>query len=368
MKRVAVIGAGRIGKLIAEDLSEDFKVTLIDNCNLQFGHLSEDPFEKMTCIEASFTEDKYYKDCDVVINALPDHIGFHALKHILGTGKNVVDISFMEENPRCLEELAVENKAIAIVDAGFAPGLTNLIVGKEMRIGGLKDVTIMVGGVPKVRTLPWEYECVFSPATVLEEYARPVRVIENNNVIAREALGNIEFVEVSGLGTLEAFETDGLRTLLAYTDINMREKTIRYPGHAEKMKMFRDAGFFSKKRIRVAGREVSPFDVSSKLLEESWGESKDDISIMRVNCRGKSRFAEYELIDYAQKGFTSMARVTGHTCAAAARFLLNQTNIKPGVYPLESKPLQEEGAYREITDHLKKKNICIKTKIREVRG
>lgn len=361
MKKVAVIGAGRIGKLIAKDLSKDCRVTLIDQCSLQFKFLSDLPNEGMECVEASFTDDQYYKDCDVVINALPDHIGFHALKHILESGKNVVDISFMEQSPYELSRLAYDNGCVALVDAGFAPGLTNLIVGKEMRIGGVEDVTIMVGGVPRDRYLPWEYGCVFSPATVLEEYVRPARIVENGKIVTREPLDDVESIEVNGVGTMEAFETDGLRTLLWSGIANMREKTIRYPGHAEKMKLLRDAGFFSKEEVSVMGKRIKPFDVASKLLEKSWGEAKEDISIMLVECVCEDRIVTYEVIDRAQKGFTSMARMTGHTCAGVARFLM-QADLEPGVVPLEVSGLQKEGIYRDITDHLRKQNIQLDVK------
>ena len=66
---------------------------------------------------------------------------------------------------------------------------------------------------------------------MIEEYTRPARYIENNQLIVREPLTDCEFIEFDGVGTLESFNSDGLRSII-YTMPhipNMKEKTLRYP-------------------------------------------------------------------------------------------------------------------------------------------
>src|SRR5690606_28022112 len=101
-------------------------------------------------------------------------------------------------------------------------------------------LSIMVGGLPVERSWPWEYRAPFSPSDVIEEYLRPARLRIAGRTVEREALSEIELVDLPGVGTLEAFNTDGLRSLLETLDFeDMVEKTLRYPGYAEKMRVLR---------------------------------------------------------------------------------------------------------------------------------
>ena len=88
-----------------------------------------------------------------------------------------------------------------------------------------------------MRTWPWEYKAPFSPIDVLEEYTRPARYVAGGRLVTMPALSEPELVDVPGVGTLEAFNTDGLRSLLATVKAPfMVEKTMRYPGHVEKIR------------------------------------------------------------------------------------------------------------------------------------
>ena len=102
---------------------------------------------------------------------------------------------------------------------------------------------------------------------MIEEYTRPARVVEDGRVVTRPALSEIETIEVPGVGTLEAFLTDGLRTLLTTVPArSMKEKTLRYPGHAEAMRALRECGFFETERVEAGGVSISPRAVTEKLL------------------------------------------------------------------------------------------------------
>ena len=74
----------------------------------------------------------------------------------------------------------------------------------------------VVGGLPKIRTLPFEYKAPFSPIDVIEEYTRPARFIENGHIVIKPALSDAELIDFEKTGTLESFNTDGLRSILFY--------------------------------------------------------------------------------------------------------------------------------------------------------
>ena len=95
------------------------------------------------------------------------------------------------------------------------------------------------------------YKAPFSPIDVIEEYTRPARYVENGNIIVREPLTDSEYMEFEKTGTLEAFNSDGLRSILFTMPhiLNMKEKTLRYPGHAEYVRVLKQSGFFNKEKI-----------------------------------------------------------------------------------------------------------------------
>src|SRR5690606_33720977 len=108
---------------------------------------------------------------DMVVGALPGFMGFEALRQVILAGKNVVDIAFFPEDPFRLDALAKEHGVTAIVDCGVAPGMSNLFAGYHAaQWAEMETFECYVGGLPRVRTWPFEYKAPFSPIDVIEEY------------------------------------------------------------------------------------------------------------------------------------------------------------------------------------------------------
>ena len=166
---------------------------------------------------------------------MPSRFGFATLDAILDLGKHYCDISFMPEDAWELDEKAVAAGVIAVVDCGVAPGMSNLQAGLAARhLDPCHSIDIMVGGIPRDPKPPWNYKAGFSPFDVVEEYLRPSRIIENGEMVIKDALSEPELLEFEGVGTLEAFNTDGLRSLAETIKVPMmRERTMRYPGHRD---------------------------------------------------------------------------------------------------------------------------------------
>ena len=174
------------------------------------------------------------KPADLVINAVPGFLGYETLKTLIETGKNVVDIAFFPEDALTLDDLAKQHGVTVVMDCGVAPGMDNIILGHYNSKMTLTDFECLVGGLPKVKKWPFAYKAPFSPVDVIEEYTRPARYVENGNEIVREALTDCEYVDFEEVGTLESFNSDGLRSIIKTMPHipNMKEKTLRYPGHA----------------------------------------------------------------------------------------------------------------------------------------
>ena len=343
--KVIVLGAGLVGGPMAIDLANDenFEVSVADICP---DHLEKfNGFENTNTIQKDFYETEnvkeIVKDFDIVLNAVPGFMGFQTLKAIIESGKNVIDIAFFPEDLFELDELAKENGVIAISDIGVAPGMSNVLIGYVSNLLDKTDKAIIyVGGLPKVREWPYEYKAVFSPIDVIEEYTRPARYIENGKEVVKPALSDPELMDFPFVGTLEAFNSDGLRSLAKTIDAPyMIEKTLRYPGHIEKMKVLRETGFFSKDPVDVNGMMISPLDFTTKLLFPKWQlkEGDEDVTIMRIIVEGEKEGKRlryvYDLFDEydSETNTHSMARTTGYTATTALRMVATGLYKEKGV-------------------------------------
>ncbi|HEX9935300.1 MAG TPA: saccharopine dehydrogenase C-terminal domain-containing protein, partial [bacterium] len=289
-----------------------------------------------------------------------------ALKTLIGTGKNVVDISFFGEDPFSLDGMAKSKGVTAVVDCGVAPGMSNLILGYHDSRMDVESFECLVGGLPFERKWPYQYKAPFSPADVLEEYTRPARLVENGRIVTKPALSDLEIVDIEGLGSLEAFNTDGLRTLLKTMRIpSMKEKTLRYPGHAELMRILSDTGFFGTDPVDLHGSSVRPVELTSRLLFPKWrlGENEREFTVMRIIIRGKrdGRPARvlYDLFDQGDAGTktSSMARTTGYACTAVVRLLLEGRIEEKGVIPPE-RIGAIPGCFEFVMEYMKERNVA----------
>ncbi len=348
MSNIIVLGAGMVGSVMARDLSENHDVSVADIDKVTLKILKK-RLSQINTIELDGTDFTTLKTAiepfDLVVCAVPGHLGFETLKNIIEAGKNVVDISFAPENCLELDYLARKNNVTAVIDCGVAPGMDNLLLGFHKTRMDIEFFECLVGGLPKERRQPFEYKAPFSPIDVIEEYTRPARFVVHGRVVTREALSDRELVNFDKIGTLEAFNTDGLRSLMhTMQDIpNMKEKTLRYPGHVESIRTLRASGFFSQEPIQINGMEISPLEFTSKVLINEWKlkPKEQEFTIMRVTIRGqeggKLKEYIYELYDEYDKvkQETSMARTTGFTATGIAQLLLKGKFDKTGVFAPE---------------------------------
>jgi lysine 6-dehydrogenase len=372
--KALLLGAGRVGAAIARDLAaeEGWRVTVVDRSRGSLEAVARAaPVETQEADLADPSQiTRLASGHDLVVGALPSFLGYRALEAVLEAGRSYVDISFFEEDPFTLSAKAQEKGVTAVVDCGVAPGCDNLILGHlTTRLERVDRFTCLVGGLPAARSLPWEYKAPFAPYDVLEEYRRPARYVDDGRVVTAPPLTDLEPIEVPSLGTLEGFLTDGLRTLLTTVQVPfMKEKTLRYPGHAEKILLLEASGLLSDRPIDIRGASITPLELTSRTLLPLWelSEGEVDLTVMRVIVEGEAEGVAlrltYDLLDRRDaQGISSMARTTGYTCAAVARLVASGAFDLPGVWAPEHVGMTE-GCYERVMADLARRGVRFETR------
>jgi saccharopine dehydrogenase-like NADP-dependent oxidoreductase len=375
-KKILVLGAGLVGSAIAEDLNKVHDVTSLDPSQERLDFMRSKGVNTIKG-DALHAEEltRIVGGYDLVIGAVPGFMGYRVCETVIRAGKNMVDISFFPEDPFGLDELAGKHEVTIVTDCGVAPGMGNIILGFHDTQMQVQRYECLVGGLPVVREWPWEYKAVFSPIDVIEEYTRPARYVQNSQEVVREALSDAELIEFPGLGTLESWNSDGLRSLIktmAHIP-DMIEKTLRYPGCIEYLKVLRAAGFFSYDAVEINGNQVRPIDLTAKLLFPQWKlkPGEEDFTIMRIVMdgveHGVNKRYTYHLLDRFNRDTQtiSMARTTGYTCNAVAELILDGSFVKPGINPPEYVG-RAVGCFERVVKYLAERNVIYSLEAKEI--
>ena len=371
-KKICVLGAGLVGKAMAIDLAKNHDVTALD---INDAALAEVSSTGIKVLKIDFNDETALRDAvegfDLVVGAVPGFMGFSTAKTIIAAGKNMVDISFFPEDPFALDALAKERNVTIVTDCGVAPGMANIALGYHHDKMKIHSYECLVGGLPVVREWPYEYKAVFSPIDAIEEYTRPARFVQNGQLVIREALSDAALVSFDGIGTLESWNSDGLRSLVTtMSDIpNMIEKTLRYPGCVEYLRVLRESGFFSYEPVEINGVSVRPVDVTAKLLFPKWKlkPGEEEFTVMRIRIEGEEQGQpkkyEYHLLDRTNKETStlSMARTTGYTCTAVVNLVLEGKFTRKGICPPEYVGAEDKG-FDFVMDYLRARGVMLTVK------
>lgn len=369
--KIAVLGAGMVGSAIAKDLSAKHDVTSFDKSEANLKNVQQHGLVQTKQCDLANTSafNSMFSEFDMIVNAVPGFMGYKTLEAIINVKKDVVDISFFPEDALSLHELAVKNGITAIVDCGVAPGMSNLVLGRYNEEMTIESFECMVGGLPKIRVKPFEYKAPFSPIDVIEEYTRPARYVENGHIVTKPALSDAELINFEKVGTLESFNTDGLRSILftmAHIP-NMKEKTLRFPGHIALIQSLKQAGFFNTEEINVKGKNVRPLEITSAILFNQWKlqPGEEEFTIMTIKLKG-TRNGQPETVEYflydeydLLTGTSSMSRTTAYTCTAAVNMLDEKLFTAKGVFPPELVG-KHKPCFDFILNYLAERNVVYK--------
>jgi lysine 6-dehydrogenase len=305
----------------------------------------------------------FLKSVEVAVSALPHGIVHHSDLAAVSAGAKMVNIAF-EDEQMALDGEARKSGALIIPGCGVAPGLGGILLAHGLdQIGGGDEGHILVGGLPMKPEPPFDYRLVFSVVGLLREYTEEARVFRDGKLVRVRPFSTVEKVEFPPpLGSLEAFCTDGLGSLV-YTMKGMKildEKTLRWPGHAEKMDLLMQAGFFSKEKVRAGDAEVSPFEVSSAVLAKTLSRGDPmDMTVMRVIAKSSNRSCVYDMVDRYDAGnkVTSMGKTTGYTATIVAQMVRSRNIMEKGV--LAPEKALKGGTVRSHISELKSRGVSI---------
>lgn len=337
--RVLILGAGRVGARTLSyllKLLEDAEFYVIDADKSRLDRVKGYP--RVTAIlydSAKLME--IARRSDLVVSALPSSIAYKVISEVAGSCADIVDVSFFEEDPFALGKIAEKCGSRIVVDAGFAPGYSNIVAGYAFyKLGMVDDIEIAVGGIPSEPIPPIGYAVTWNARDLLEEYTRPARYVENGEVKAIDPLSTAYRIDIEGLGALEGFVSDGLRTMLRTIKArNLREITLRWPGHISAIRLLRDLGFLDEEEITINGSAVKPIDFTAQVLERRLRLEVGDIAVLAVRASdgGGRAYREIAILrgtpgDPATPAFTALV----HAFTAS---LIAREDIGPGLLPPE---------------------------------
>jgi len=333
--KAAVLGSGLMGGVVAWDLARSEGVDSVVVSDVDEERLSavkkrsggrKLSVEILDISDRRRTE-RFLKQFDVAVSALPHGIVHSSDLAAVASGTKMLNIAF-EDEQMGLNSAATKSGALLIPGCGLAPGLGGILLAHALKtLGGGDEGHILVGGLPQVPQPPFGYRLVFSIVGLLREYIDDARVFRDGRLVKVRPFSTVEPVDFpEPIGKLEAFCTDGLASLV-YTMKGMRildEKTLRWPGHAERMGLLQDAGFFDKDRMKVVGGDVSPLEMSWAVLGKKLSQGDPhDVTVMRVIARSKTGEFVYDMIDRFddREGVTSMGKTTGYTASIVAQLV-----------------------------------------------
>ena len=283
MKDVAVIGAGKIGSMIADLLgrSGDYRVTMVDRSADQFARLETSaPFKG---VEMDVLDQRALTDLlrgkFAVLSAAPYHLTTRVAEAAKAAGAHYLDLTEDVASTRHVKALAVDAQTAFIPQCGLAPGVITIVAADLCkRFDVLNDVRMRVGALPKYPSNALNYNLTWSTDGLINEYCEPCEAIVNGELHETPPLEELEEFALDGV-TYEAFNTSGgLGTLcetLAGKARNLNYKTIRYPGHAHIMKALLND-------LRLRDRR----DVLKDILENAVPATLQDVVIVFVTVSG----------------------------------------------------------------------------------
>jgi lysine 6-dehydrogenase len=360
--RYVVLGAGRQGLAIAFDLAkfcQAKEVVVADNdaAVAATGARRVNSLVRKRIVRARQADAgsavslaRLFRGMDCVVSAVPYHFNYGVAQAAIKSGCHFCDLG--GNTGVVLKELTLDSRAkksgvTLVPDTGLMPGMGNtLAVHAIKKLDQPREVHIRCGGLPQKPRPPLNYKLVFSVEGLINEYFGTAYIIRNGKTASIPTFSELEQIEFpQPVGKCEAFVTSGGTSTCPWTlEGVVREydyKTVRYPGHYEKIRTLLELGFFDQEPVKVRSGRVIPRQLSHELITRKIDFPRDkDLIVLRVTAAGKLAGREtrvtYDLIDFQddKTGFSAMERTTGFPAAIVAHHLA-QGKAPKGAIPLE---------------------------------
>ncbi|MGC8572893.1 MAG: saccharopine dehydrogenase family protein [Caldisphaera sp.] len=367
MVNIGVLGIGNVGKRAAFLLKrEGFNVTLFDYNEDILKNTAKElnlNYKKVNALNKNEVMSSL-SNIDLVVTSLPGSVAHKALKNLVESGKNVVDVSFFPEDPSDIGEIAEKEGLSVLLDAGVAPGLSNMLISyAKNEIGEINRGVIYVGGITEKPDPPLGIIASWNTMDLIDEYRRKARFISNRKIMEIDPLKSEKGkIYVKGVGELEYFPTDGLRSLLkTFNNLEyLVEYTLRWPGHIEFMEGLNKLGFLDHKKIKMNNAEIYADEFLSYIIS-NYKPNLKDIVVLVVEAFTQNKGIRFTQITKPENEFTAMSRVTGSFLSySAIEFIKGKIKRSGLIYPEE---LGEENIGKEIIEMMANDSMNINKEI-----
>jgi lysine 6-dehydrogenase len=340
--KMMVLGSGLQGSACAWDLlrTTDADVTLADaHPGVLPAVLEEYRGGRLTVTTLDARDHAGVRDSMAgqtgVLSALPYYLNADMAKLAVEAGVHFADLGGNTDIVRQQQRLDAEARARGVsvmADCGLAPGMVNILAAEGIRrLETVEAVRCYVGGLPQDPQPPLNYTIVYSLEGVLDYYTTPSWILRDGRPIRVEALSELELLEFPAPARrLEAFHTAGGISTMPWDFEGripvMEYKTLRYPGHADIIRVIRELGLFSTESVDVHGAAVRPRDVFVALVDAKLRRPQArDLVALRVvvsgRCDGQPATVTFSLLDLFDElhGISAMMRTTGYSLSVTGQ-------------------------------------------------
>lgn len=383
MRRFLVMGAGKMGIVLAKDLIESDnrnKVTLVDISSKRLQKAKKFiKSERLILLKKDVEKEKQRQDIfkgqDVALAALLHKHSLLALETAILKGVHFADLVGEKPLDRLKYDSEAKKKKVTIISGlGVSPGITNICVGRAVHLlDEVEKAMIYVGGNPVYPKPPLNYRIVYAVESVLDFYERKALILKKGKIKEVPPLSGIESIQFPHpFSEMECFYTDGLSSL-AHTmqgkiKGELAEKTIRHKGHAQGIKILKECGFFSRQPIKLHNTKVIPRELLEVLLDSKMKLGKErDATLLRIVVEGKKSSKPtthiFEMIDLydSEKDYTSMGKTTSFPASIAAQMIASGKIAQRGsLFPEE---IFQSELYQPLMDALKERGVVVTHKV-----
>lgn len=318
MKKVLILGKGRIGKAI----EYYFKKM---NLHLKVGF---------------FSKKSDVKNSSLLIGALPGEVGKISLKLALKFKKDLIDVSDVDYTFYLKRKKEIEERGISVFPGcGFSPGLVNLICGKGVRKNKVKEIEIKAGTLsPEKNFFPFLW-CL---KDLIESHQVKATLVKKGKKIKVAPFSDYRKERIENI-TAESYLAEGLESLVENLKVkNMSYRILRPLGFLNFFSYLDSYGFFKKENLNF----------TKKVLE---GKKEDNITLAKVKIKTKDKETIWKIKSFSRKNdkLNSMQRITAVFPAVLTKILFKKGFTEKGLFFPEELG-KDKDLFEEILKGVKK--------------
>lgn len=344
---ILIFGAGKIGQTLAHILAQakEYHIWLAD---IDIEQAKKSPKKNLEPISLNIRETtsvlEWAKTQGITacVSALPYHLTTEAAKLSALLGAHYFDLTEDIHSSEEINQLAAMSPQAFAPHCGLAPGLINIIAHDLMQsFSRVEDVKLRCGALPKNTGNALHYSLTWSTDGLINEYGNPCNSIIEGQYVQVSPLENLEDIHIDGLD-YEAFNTSGGIGTLIRNQVgkvkNMDYKSVRYPGHCEKMRFLMNGLKLNQDRKTL-----------KKILEQAIPTTKDDVVLIYVSVTGEKNgeftreafVKKYYPARIAERDCTAIQATTASSASAVIDIVLQNSKAYQGFVTQESFTLEQ---------------------------